>query len=258
MERKLAEFVLDFPGDLPSYAASELAKLAGVSNATVTRFIKRLGYLHYEDARLQVRKERDLGSPLFLASRSKTVENRFTASLNRSQDNLQRTFARLDSNTVDQIAQALFSAPRVWVCGQRSSQSFASYLRWQIFQLKADTHLFPHPGDTFGQYTASIGPKDVVIVFGIRRRPAYLGALIDQIVAIGARVLYISDEQVPRQAGLTWHLFCACDSDSPFDDHVAVMGLCHLLVSRLMELADPRERARLTAIETHHDALQEW
>ena len=43
MERRLAEFVLDFPGDLASYNATELATLAGVSNATVTRFIKRLG-----------------------------------------------------------------------------------------------------------------------------------------------------------------------------------------------------------------------
>ena len=69
MERKLAEFVLDFPGDLASYAANELASLAGVSNATVTRFIKRLGYLHYEDARRQVRQERGTGSPLFWSRR---------------------------------------------------------------------------------------------------------------------------------------------------------------------------------------------
>ena len=41
MERQLAEFVLDFPGDLASYAANELAALSGVSNATVSRFIKR-------------------------------------------------------------------------------------------------------------------------------------------------------------------------------------------------------------------------
>ncbi len=257
MERQLAEFVLDFPGDLPSYAASELATLAGVSNATVTRFIKRLGYLHYEDARRQVREERGSGSPLLLASRSAAVENRFTASLARSQDNLQRTFARLDAQGIDQIAKALLSARKVWVCGLRSSQSFASYFRWQLFHLKEDTHLIPHAGDTLGQYTASIVPSDVVVVFAVRRRPAGLGALVEQVVASGARVLYLSDEQVPRQEGLTWHLYCACDSDSPLDDHVAVTGICHLLASRVMELAGPRERERLAAIEASHDALHE-
>jgi DNA-binding MurR/RpiR family transcriptional regulator len=257
MERQLAEFVLDFPGDLPSYAASELATLAGVSNATVTRFIKRLGYRHFEDARRQVREERGAGSPLFLASRSTAVENRFAASLERSQDNLQRTFARLDARGIDQMAKALLSARKLWVCGLRSSQSFASYFRWQMFQIKEDTHLIPHAGDTLGQFTASILPKDVVVVFAVRRRPAALGALVAQVVASGARVLYVSDEQVPRDEGLTWHLYCACDSHSPLDDHVAVTSICHLLASRVMELAGPRERERLTAIEASHDALRE-
>lgn len=257
MERQLAEFVLDFPGDLPSYAASELATLAGVSNATVTRFIKRLGYRHYDDARRQVREERGAGSPLFLASRGAAPENRFDAGLQRSQDNLQRTLARLDAAEVDTIARALLGARKVWVTGFRSSQSFASYFRWQMFQVKEDIHVVPNAGDTLGQYTASMVPADVVVVFALRRRPAGLHDVVDQIVRSGARVLYISDEQVARQPGLGWHLYCSCTSDSPLDDHVAVVGICHLLASRVFELAGPRERARLTAIEASHDALHE-
>jgi DNA-binding MurR/RpiR family transcriptional regulator len=257
MERQLAEFVLDFPGDLPSYAASELAALAGVSNATVTRFIKRLGYLHYDDARRQVREARGAGSPLLLASRSACAENPFGASLERSQDNLQRTLARLNPQEIDQMARALLGARKVWVTGFRSSQSFASYFRWQLFQVKEDIMVVPNAGDTLGQYTASITPQDVVVVFAVRRRPAGLPEVVAQIVRSGAQVLYISDEQVARQEGLTWHLFCSCTSDSPLDDHVAVIGVCHLLASRVIELAGPNQRARLSAIEASYDALRE-
>ena len=32
-ERKLADLILDFPGDIAGYSATELADLAGVSNA---------------------------------------------------------------------------------------------------------------------------------------------------------------------------------------------------------------------------------
>jgi len=35
-ERRPAEFMLDFPGEMASYSASGLAKLSGVSNATAT------------------------------------------------------------------------------------------------------------------------------------------------------------------------------------------------------------------------------
>lgn len=257
MERQLAEFVLDFPGDLASYAASELAALAKVSNATVTRFIKRLGYPNYEEARRHVRQERGAGSPLLLASRSASVETPFSAGLERSQDNLQRTLSRLDSVEVDRIARALLGARKVWVTGFRSSRSFASYFRWQLFQVKEDIFVVPGAGDTLGQYTASITPQDVVVVFALRRRPAGLAEVMAQIIRSGAQVVYISDENIVKYPGLTWHLYCCCDSDSALDDHVAVTGICHRLASRVIDLLGPRERARLTAIEAGYDALHE-
>lgn len=257
MERRLAEFVIDFPGDLASYSASELASLAGVSNATVSRFIKRLGYQHYDDARRQVREEKETGSPLFLASRSAGVENRFAAHLDRSQQNLQRTMARLNAAEVDRIAKALLGARKIWVTGFRSSQSFATYFRWQLFQVKEDIHVVPNAGDTLGQYAASMTKQDVVVVFGLRRRPAGLREVVTQMVGSGAKVLYITDEQLARHSAVTWHIHCHGSSESPLDDHVAVIGVCHLLASRVMELAGPRERERLTAIEASYDALHE-
>ena len=47
-ERRLGDFLCDFPGEVASYSAQELAALAHVSKATVSRFIQRLGYENYE------------------------------------------------------------------------------------------------------------------------------------------------------------------------------------------------------------------
>lgn len=256
-ERRLAEFVLDFPGDLASHSASELARLAGVSNASVTRFIRRLGYAHFEAARLQVRAERSAGSPLYLASRRSGVDQPFEQRLGRSQDNLQHTLARLTPQAIEDMAVACLRARRVWVLGLRSSQSFATYFRWQLFQLKEAVYALPAAGDTLGQYLASVLPGDVVVVFALRRRPAVLHPFTQRLVSQGARVLYVSDQQLPEHAGLAWFVYCACDSDSPLDDHTAVTTVCHLLLSAVLERAGPAERARLSAIEASHDALQE-
>ena len=90
-ERRLAEFALDFPGDLAGYTASELASLANVSNATVTRFIRRLGYSNYEAARKQVRSEKKAGSPLLLAATETEAERSLATHLQQSQNNLAAT-----------------------------------------------------------------------------------------------------------------------------------------------------------------------
>ena len=258
MERRVADFVIDFPGDMASYGASELARLAGVSNATVNRFIQRLGYQDYEEARRHVRAERESGSPLFLASRRAAADaDRPAALLARASENLHKTLARLSEDEVDRMAAALLAARRIWVTGFRSSQSFATYFRWQIFQVKEDIQVVPPAGDTLGQYAASMTPRDVVVVFGLRRRPAGLREVVTQIVQSGAQVLYVTDEEIARHSAVTWHIHCHCASDSPLDDHSAVMAVCHLLAARVLALAGPQARERLSAIESRYDALHE-
>lgn len=256
-ERKLAEFMLDFPGELASYSASELARLAGVSNATVTRLIKRLNYQNYDEARRQVREEKQTGSPLFLADRAVGIEKLFEAHAEQGQDNLRRTFARLSEPQVAAIAQALLSARKVWVTGFRSSHAVASYFRWQIFQVKEDIHVVPNAGDTLGEYIASITPQDLVVIFGLRRRPARLRDIVNQAVATGAPVLYITDEALAEHKEVAWHLRCACTAPGPLDNHAAVIALCHLLANRVMEISGASGRDRLTAIEAEHDAFGE-
>jgi hypothetical protein len=57
-ERKVADLILDFPGEIAAYSDTELAELAGASKAAVTRLIRRLGYASFEQARHRRNVER--------------------------------------------------------------------------------------------------------------------------------------------------------------------------------------------------------
>src|SRR5688500_1941887 len=69
-ERRLADLILNFPGELAGYSASELARMAKTSNSSVTRLVRRLGLQNYEDLRRRARAERDAGAPLYLIDHS--------------------------------------------------------------------------------------------------------------------------------------------------------------------------------------------
>lgn len=260
MERRLADFVLEFPGDLASYAASELADLAGVSNATVTRFIRRLGYPGYGAARRAIRREKEAGSPLFIARRGAAEPDASAtprAYLARCQQNLRETLIEADDATIRRIARAVLAARRVRILGFRSSRSFATYLQWQLFQVKEATQVIPGPGDTLAQYLADAGPPDLFIVFGLRRRPASLRRVLDEVLRTGAQLLYVTDAQLAPLEGASWHLRCHTAASAALDNHVAVIAVCHRLASAVLALAGPAERARLSAIEAGHDSLDE-
>src|SRR4051812_50219354 len=65
-DRRLADLMLEYPGDIASYSASELARLTSVSNAAVSRFVQRLGFRDYEEMRVLARGGETWGLPLYL------------------------------------------------------------------------------------------------------------------------------------------------------------------------------------------------
>src|SRR5690606_9964988 len=194
-ERRLGDFVCDFPGELASFSASELAELAHVSKATVTRFVKRLGYENYEEARRHARAERSTGSRFFLAASTDAGnEQSINAHIRQGAANLEATLLSLTENQLSNVVAALLAARKVWVIGYRSSQPFAAYLQWQLTQVIEQIVALPGAGHTMGEHIVSMQEHDVAIVFGLRRRVSSMDALIEQIIKTGAQVVYITDE----------------------------------------------------------------
>ncbi|MBM3363202.1 MAG: MurR/RpiR family transcriptional regulator [Betaproteobacteria bacterium] len=257
-ERRLGDFVCDFPGELASYSASELAELAHVSKATVSRFVQRLGYSNYEAARRHARAEKQTGSRLFLgtAKRGGIIES-VAAHVAQGVANLEATFMAIPDAQIDTAVDAMLEARKVWVIGFRSSHPFATHLQWQLTQVIEHIVAIPQGGQTLGEHLVSVSKRDVVIVLGLRRRVSRMDLMLDQIRRQGARLLYITDEGVPFQPGATWHFRCHSQAPGPLFNHTAVAALCNLLATRAIEKAGTNGRARLRAIETLNDELEE-
>jgi DNA-binding MurR/RpiR family transcriptional regulator len=258
-ERQLADFLLEFPGELASYAGNELAQLAGVSPSTVSRFIRRLGYENYDEARRQVRQEQEIGSPLLQGGSAAPRHLKSVAAhFQQSQANLADTFERLSDAMMGEISRAIAAAPQVLIFGSRSSHAFAMYLRWQIIQVLPRVIAIPGPGETVAEYTAGLGERDCVIVFGTRRQTAQMERVLEAAKRADARIVYISDQASADFAGATWSLQCQCRGPGPLDNHVAVMALCDLLATMVIEAAGSAGRKRLAAVEQGHEELADF
>ncbi|NTF33818.1 MurR/RpiR family transcriptional regulator [Rhizobium skierniewicense] len=257
-ERRLGDFVCDFPGELASYSASELAILAHVSKATVSRFVQKLGYENYDEARRHARAEKQTGSRLFLSAKGVASDGQsIAAHVAQSITNIETTFLSISDSQIDAIAEALSSARKVWVVGFRSSQPFASYLQWQLTQVIENIVAIPGPGQTLGEHLVSIMPDDVVVFFGLRRRISGMDMILEQIEKARPRFLYVTDEGAPLLGSATWHIYCQTLAPGPLFNHTAVMALCHLIITRCLEKAHVTGRSRLRAIEAINDSLDE-
>lgn len=145
-EQRIADFVLDHYDDLVSYNSAELARLAGVSKATVSRLFKRLGYEKYKDMREEQRTLRQSGMPV--ADSRDAVQGNTLLARHYKQEmaNLTQWVNGIDAGQFTEVVQALGSSRRVFVIGMRNAFPVALHLRQQLLQIRSGVQVLPSPG----------------------------------------------------------------------------------------------------------------
>ncbi|MFP6770755.1 MAG: MurR/RpiR family transcriptional regulator [Alphaproteobacteria bacterium] len=260
-ERKVGDLIVDFPGQIAAYSATELAALAGASKAAVTRLSHRLGYDNFAAMRRAARAGRQAGSPLYLLSQDQDGQD-FSALAARHHkqdgDLLSQSLDGLDPESFTACIAAICRAERVFVAGWRNSQYLAGYLRWQLIQVRDDVHLLPRAGETLGESLADLNSDDMVILFGFRRRVATLPATLKLVLGSGARILYFTDQEPGTDGPATWTVRCPIRSADALDRYAGVMSLLHFHAMAVLREMGAKGRARLARIEQAHEALHEF
>jgi len=260
-ERRIADLILEFPGEVAAYSATELAALSGGSKAAVTRLVKRLGFANFEAARRAARDAQTWGSPLYLLSREAPKGGfgaRIQEQIDQDHRNISQTLEALRPDTFDNIVDAICNAKRVFLLGYRNSHYLAGYARSLIFQVRDDVYLLPSAGETVAEEIADLNNQDVLMVIGFRRRIGEVLRAIAAANAAGAKVLYVTDWSADPVSHTTWTIPCAVGGKELFDRYAAAMSVLHFLSVAVVNRLAATGRARLQRIENLHEELHEF
>lgn len=257
-EQRVASFIMDHFDDLMSYNSAELARLSGVSKATVSRLFKRLGYDRFKEMRDEVRTLRQSGMPL--TENREAVQGNTLLARHYKQEmaNLTQWVNALDAVQFADVVQALGAAQRVFILGLRNSAPVALHLRQQLMQIRGQVSLMPQPGQTLAEELVDITPQDVVVVVAFRRRPRVIRPVLEALHKQGVPTVAISE---PQAAGITtlarWHFGLPLDSVSAFDSYSSAMSLVNLLANALLHSALTEGRQRIHNIASLYTELDE-
>lgn len=262
-ERKLADTVLEFPGELASYTATELAEIAGVSKAAATRFFKRLGFSNFEEARRLARDSKSWGSPLYLQSKSEpdeTSDKRISQYIDEEALSIQQTFSEAALTDLDEICHSIISAKRVWLLGYRNSHYIAAYARWQFIQCRPNVYLLPSSaGETMAEHIADIQEDDIVIIIGVRRRVKRLINIMEAISKTKTPILYLTDPTASKTSVYAkWTIKTPVTSSFLFDSYTSLMSFTRFLAIETFRISGEKGRNHLKNIENIHDDLNEF
>ena len=245
-EQRAARFMREHMADLAVYNSTEVARLSGVSKATVSRLYRRLGFDNAEALREHVRSLRAAGTPL--AAEAPTSHS---AHLDQELANLRAVLAGLD---LAPAATLIAGAARVIVVGFRNSYPMALHLRQQLAQARPGVELAPLPGQSIGEELAALGADDVVVIVGFRRRPQGFANVVALIESSAARSVLLTD--APRLGG-DLVIECRVDSVTAFDSYAAAASVISLLAAAVLAVDLPAGRSRIAAIGDAYRELDE-
>lgn len=257
-EQRVADFIFDHFDDLISYNSAELARLSGVSKATVSRLFKRLGYPSYRAMRDELRTLRQSGMPL--TDNRDAVQGNTLLARHYKQEmaNLTHWVNQIDAQQFTAVIGKLAQAGRVVLMGFRNSYPVAMHLRQQLLQVRENVLLVPQPGQTLAEELVDISGRDLVVLVAFRRRPRLLRALLTQLQIQQVPTLLICEPQAQALIPLaTWHLPAPLDSVSAFDSYSCAMSLANLLSNALLHESLALGRQRIYQIADLYSDLDE-
>ena len=259
-ERRLAEQLLESPGDLATHSATELARRAKVSKATAARLFKRLGYSSFRGARQATRADGALvaAAPRFGARLKDLSEHAVDLSMHLTSEvqNLIRTVETMRAEDLNLAIGALARADKLWVVGFGDNYPLAHFARALLIRIRPDIRMIPIGGFSVPEEFASITAADGMLAFGLNRRTMSLRNIMRSATRVGAQVVYVTDQAGragPEVASVT--LRCRTRGAALFNSVIAPVSFVTYLGSALATRLGEGAIERLHLIDSIHD---EW
>lgn len=252
-DRRLVKEILASPEEVAFLPAGQLARRAGVHEASAVRLAKKLGYAGYPALRSAV--QADLRSRIDPASRirrrlSEVGGEGLLASLVSDEIHLLgQVLDQVEQPELDRAAQALVSAKTVYLFGHGHATSLVDLADRRLRRLGIHTVRLVGDDRELAELVVAMSAGDVLLAFALRTEPSALPVVLQRAGEVGAVRVLIGDVLGPLVRPSPEVLLAASrGSEDRFQSLLVPMVLLDALVLCTANLDEERALHHLSSI----------
>lgn len=178
-ERKVADYVLKHPEQIPELSISELSAKCGTSGTSIVRFCKNIGYKGYTDFKIKVSSSialryKNVQGVIYVNDDSKTVINKI------SKNNLKAieiTMEILDEYEINKAANAISNSERIDIYGNGASFIVAQDAFYKFVRINKNCTAY---SDTHMQLVSAVNLTKDDVAIGV----SYSGNTVETVNAL--------------------------------------------------------------------------
>ncbi|MHC2432647.1 MurR/RpiR family transcriptional regulator [Bradyrhizobium sp. USDA 4451] len=258
-----AHYLINNPDEAAFHSMREIARRANVPPVSLVRLAQRMGLPGYGELRqrfidtMRDRQQRDRLSPTRNEQTARAlihkvgegtrlddfVESFFAAEL----DVVRRARAHLSEERLTEAVDLLAAAPRVFVCGRRTSFTPAYTLAYALRKARPNIILLDSPGGAVESVLEDLEAGDAFVAVTFAPFNRLVHQLAEKASRSGARIISITDSFAAPMSELEGLHFVAQSSGQAFPEStLGAIAIAHLLaalaIGRLGEPAQARIR----------------
>ena len=257
-----------FEQNYPKIAFENLERISlstGLSKATVTRFVRKLGYVNFHDFFHSLRDEVALnfdGGPRerFCATQHRpedTMVDALHRHASESEHNLQRTLEQLDTAAFEAAAHLAADGNRpLYLMGVATSAALLQYFKLLLSYFRGNITLLDGDIATLPHRLADANSASVLFGLGIDRNSTTLRHVMRHFSQLGCETVLITNRRSsPFLQYTSYPLFVSAEGSSIFRSRSAVLVLLESLIAAISTLDARTSGERFKNMQAMSDEL---
>ncbi|WP_379990127.1 MurR/RpiR family transcriptional regulator [Dongia soli] len=263
-EQNLAAYMLENVQLLPFETGASIAQAVGVSEMTVSRFVRGLGFDSLRDLKGRLRhamaeedSEIDDNMERFQVRNSR--QRALKESLRLELDAIVKAYALTDTNVWGEAAELLTTMPTVYVVGFQASQGLALDFSSRLLWSRPGVIHIANASGTFGEIVTA-DPKTSVIVLVDTASYAIRGVkLAEKLKASNVPLIVVTDKFSHWALSFTRFVFEGHTHVQTFWDSSASLSvILNLLIDSVATRLGAKARARFDTMSSLGDMFGEF
>lgn len=235
---------------------AEFAAGAGVSAATIVRFVAQLGFKSYPDFQRALREELEERSKSPLqrgaTAAASTGETPFlSAFLAQSARRLEETATLIPAGEFEAVCKRLSDTKHAtYLAGGRFTDFLAGYFEAHLRLIRPGIRRLDGRPATAADQLIDVRPGDIAVLFDVRRYDPALLETAKTLARRKAHIVLVTDEWLsPIARHARYCLPCRTETGRTWDANAALLGVVEAVIARVTELSWDTASQRIGALE---------
>ena len=260
-EAKVADFVLEKPNEVINMRIVDLASKTDVSEPTVIRFCRAIGFDGFQSFKLQLAQQLGFGRVYtqFAIDDNDTVEDLRNKVFDTTIGSLLTVREELDPIVLEQAINTISRARRVEFYGFGASGSVAADAQHKFFRLQLSSTAYTDPHIQHMSAIA-LGPEDVVVAISQSGQTRALLESVRLAIEAGATVIGLAPQGTPLSQHSSISIPVNMEEDlqasTPVSPRIAHLVVIDVLATGVALHRKPLLKEHLKRLEKSQRALR--